>query len=109
MRLNKLLSHQEIIKRKYNAIKTIEKELLKLLHDSLDTGKQPSEIFYKKCVHKNFAKLKKDSGTSVFPVTFEKFLRTPCLQSTSGQMLMDIARIINEWKEWNLEFNVAPK
>ena len=87
MRLNKLLSHQEIIKRKYNAIKTIEKELLKLLHDSLDIGKQPSEIFYKKSVHKNFAKLKKDSGTSVFPVTFEKFLRNLVYRAPPGKCL----------------------
>ena len=34
--------------------------------------------------------IKKRSGTGVFPVNFVKFVRTPFLQNTSGQLLLDI-------------------
>ena len=32
----------------------------------------------------------RDSGTSVFPVNFAKFLRTPFLQNTFGRLLLNI-------------------
>ena len=34
--------------------------------------------------------LKRDSGTSVFPVNFVKFLKKPFLQNTSGRLLLDV-------------------
>ena len=50
-----------------------------------DPQKQPSEVLYKKAVLKNFAKFTgKHLCQSFFSVNFEKFLRTPFLQNTSG-------------------------
>ena len=77
--------------------------------------KEPPEVFYKRSVLKNFAKftgkylcqslffnkvaglrpatlLKKRLWHRCFPVNFAKFLGTPFLQNTSGQMLLTDVR-----------------
>ena len=76
----------------------------------INEQKQPPEVFYKKGVLRNFTNfigkhlrqslffnkvaglspatlLKKSLWHRCFPVNFEKFLRTPFLQNTSGRML----------------------
>ena len=58
--------------------------------------KQPPEVFYKKCVHRNFVKftgkpaslLKKRLWHRCFPVNFTNFLGTTFLQNTSGLLLL---------------------
>ena len=60
--------------------------------------KQPPEVFYKKGVHKNFAKFtgKYVSRISLliqyrleaFPLNFPKFSRTPSLQNIFGRLLL---------------------
>ena len=71
--------------------------------------KQPPEVFYKKVILKNFTKftgkqhlcqsllLNKVAGLRpkrlchrCFPVNFAKFLRTPFLQNTFGQLLLKL-------------------
>ena len=74
--------------------------------------KQPPEVFYNKCVHRNFAEftgkhlcqsfffnkvvglrpatlLKKRLWHRCFPVNFAKLLKTPFLQNTSGRLLLN--------------------
>ena len=76
--------------------------------------KQPPEVFYKKGVLRKLSKftgkhlcqslffnkaaglrpatlLKKRLWHRCFPVNFEKFLRTPFLQNTSGRLLLSVA------------------
>ena len=45
--------------------------------------KQPPGVFCKKSVLRNFTKIHR-----CFPVNFEKFLRTPFSQNTSGRLLL---------------------
>ena len=52
-------------------------------------------------------------GTKCFPVNFAKFLRTPFLQNTSGQLLLDLGKNIKNLamimngkvKLWILSYN----
>ena len=50
--------------------------------------KQPPEVFYEKRCSQKFRKIDRNTPARFcFPVNFEKFIRTPFLQNTSGRML----------------------
>ena len=73
-----------------------------------------SQMFYKLGVLKNFAKFtwihQRETPAQVFLANFAKFLRTPFLQNTSGQMFLDFFMFycffVIQWTNRNQAFSI---
>ena len=103
-------NYQQAVTKYFAKIKKISKT-------GPEQQRQPPEVFYEKCVLRNFAKFirkhlcqslffnkaagpkpailfKKRLWHRYFPVNFAKFLKTPFLQKTSGRLLLEQKTVI---------------